>query len=105
MRQEGVWGGATFPVAGLVGGILVGLSSKAHAGMDRAAKVRPISAILSDKVNSSTFASTAFRAAKCVGWMIGTRLLCAGQSTPISLESSQVLDDGAVWLRYQLHNG
>jgi hypothetical protein len=105
LRQAGVWDGATFPVGALVGGMLPGLSSKAHAGMDRAAKVRPISTILSDKVNSSTFASTAFRAAKCVGWIIGKRLLCAGQSTPISLESSQVLDDGAVWLRYRLHNG
>ena len=54
MRQEGVWGGAIFPVGELVGGILPGLSSKAHAGMDKAARVRPISAILNDKVNSST---------------------------------------------------
>jgi hypothetical protein len=54
LRQEGVWGGATFRVAGLVGGDVGGLSSKAHAGMDKAARVRPISTILNDKVNSST---------------------------------------------------
>ena len=67
MRQEGVWGEATFPVGELAGGMLPGLSSKAHAGMDKAARASPISTILSGKVNSSKFASTAFRAPKCVG--------------------------------------
>lgn len=69
--------GAPFPGDWLLGGLLPELSSKAQAGMEKAARAAPIRTILSDKAGSSAFALADRRPAKCVGWMIGTRLLCA----------------------------
>jgi hypothetical protein len=80
LRQEGVYVGARFPGDWLLGGLLPELSSKAQAGMEKAASAAPIRTILSDKAGSSAFALADRRAAKCVGWMIGTRLLCAASA-------------------------
>jgi hypothetical protein len=64
--------------------------------MEKATRAAPIRTILGNKASSSAFALTNRRAANFVGWMIGTRLLCAASAFSSTTIHGHVWDGGVV---------